>query len=63
VIDEFKKKDRVLELLKDMTKSQKDKILIFAKTKKGVDRLTKNLEYEGYKAVAIHGDKAQTVNH
>ena len=44
-----------------MTKSQKDKILIFAKTKKGVDRLTKNLEYEGYKAVAIHGDKAQTV--
>jgi len=42
-----------------MTKSRHDKVLIFVKTKKGCDRLAKTLEYDGYKAVAIHGDKAQ----
>jgi ATP-dependent RNA helicase DDX5/DBP2 len=61
VIDDFKKKDRIIELLREMTKNNKDKILIFCKTKKGCDRLTKSLEYEQYKAVALHGDKAQNV--
>lgn len=62
VIDDYKKRDRVFELLKDMTKSRHDKVLIFVKTKKGCDRLAKTLDYDGYKAVAIHGDKQQNVN-
>jgi len=35
------------------------KVLIFARTKRGVDRLTRFLEDEKFKVACIHGDKAQ----
>ena len=62
VVDEYDKKSRIMSLLKEVVRSKYDKILVFVKTKKGCDRLAKTLEYEGYDANAIHGDKAQNVS-
>lgn len=39
--------------------TQKDKVLIFAQTKKGCEHMSRNLNKEGFKCMAIHGDKAQ----
>eukprot|EP00392_Amoebophrya_sp_AT5.2_P004983 g4992.t1 len=39
--------------------SQKHKIIIFAETKRGCDDLTRNMRYDGYAALSIHGDKKQ----
>jgi superfamily II DNA/RNA helicase len=46
-------------LLKDICEGRQNKVLIFVKTKKGCDKLAKQLNYDGYDAVAIHGDKIQ----
>jgi ATP-dependent RNA helicase RhlE len=35
------------------------KVLIFSRTKRGTDTLTKNLKQDGFRADAIHGDKSQ----
>ncbi|SDZ76183.1 DEAD/DEAH box helicase [Rubrimonas cliftonensis] len=35
------------------------RVIVFARTKRGCDRVAKNLETDGYPAEAIHGDKAQ----
>jgi superfamily II DNA/RNA helicase len=37
-----------------------DKVLIFSETKRQVDKLTKALVADGYKAESIHGDKRQS---
>ncbi len=34
-------------------------VLIFTKTKRGADRVEEDLQEQGYRAVAIHGDKSQ----
>lgn len=36
-----------------------EKVLIFGRTKWGIEKLTKNLITRGFKAVAIHGNKSQ----
>ncbi|MFC0012824.1 DEAD/DEAH box helicase [Devosia nitrariae] len=36
-----------------------EKVLIFARTKHGADRVTKNLSIDGHEAAAIHGNKSQ----
>lgn len=49
-----------LELLCGLlSKSEFSKVLIFGKTKHGVDKLSKALIQKGFKADAIHGDKKQ----
>jgi ATP-dependent RNA helicase RhlE len=35
------------------------RVIVFARTKRGCDRVAKNLEADGFSAEAIHGDKAQ----
>jgi ATP-dependent RNA helicase RhlE len=35
------------------------RVIIFSRTKHGADRVTKNLEFDGHKAAAIHGNKSQ----
>jgi ATP-dependent RNA helicase RhlE len=35
------------------------RVIIFSRTKHGADRVTKNLEIDGHKAAAIHGNKSQ----
>ncbi len=38
---------------------QLKKVLVFARTKHGADRVAKNLDLDGHKVAAIHGNKAQ----
>jgi len=52
----FKKVDQLHELLIQDTYS---KVLIFGKTKWGVQKLSDELERRGFRAGAIHGDKRQ----
>ena len=64
VVDELDKTQRIKDLLREITyKDKNTKVLIFTKTKKGCDRLSRTLDYAGYDSSAIHGDKAQNVLH
>jgi len=51
--------DRKLGLLASMLRQEKGSFLVFARTKRGADRLAKKLSREGLKAAAIHGDRTQ----
>ncbi|HLK50917.1 MAG TPA: DEAD/DEAH box helicase [Bryobacteraceae bacterium] len=51
--------DRKLGLLERMLRQQEGSFLVFARTKRGVDRLSKKLAHEGVKAAALHGDRSQ----
>jgi ATP-dependent RNA helicase RhlE len=46
------------ELLASETEGM-ERVIIFARTKHGADRVTKNLDIDGHKAMAIHGNKSQ----
>ncbi len=53
-------KTNKLETLCDLLKKPEfTRVLIFGKTKSGVERLTVNLQKLGYKVESIHGDKPQ----
>ncbi len=47
-------------LLELIDKPEYEKVLIFAETKRGVQRLADNLTKRGHKAQAIHGNKSQS---
>jgi superfamily II DNA/RNA helicase len=51
--DKFEKLHELLEL------NRKNKVLIFDETKRGVDRLSRDLNKRGFKTDAIHGNKSQ----
>ena len=46
------------ELLASETENM-ERVIIFSRTKHGADRVAKNLEIDGHKAAAIHGNKSQ----
>lgn len=48
--------DKLYDLL---MQPEYQKVIIFGRTKWGVEKLTKNLQYRGFKAAAIHGNKTQ----
>ncbi len=49
-----------LQVLENILKHEgSDKVLIFGRTKHGVERLAKTLVVRGFKADSIHGDKSQ----
>jgi ATP-dependent RNA helicase RhlE len=50
--------DRTEALLEELDR-ERDLALIFVRTKRGADRLTKRLQNAEVKALAIHGDKSQ----
>jgi ATP-dependent RNA helicase RhlE len=50
------KRAALAELLSDPSF---ERVIVFARTKRGADRVAKNLEADGFRAEAIHGDKAQ----
>jgi len=50
------KKNLLLHLLKDQ---DIDQVLLFARTKRGADRIARDLKKKKVNAAAIHGDKAQ----
>jgi ATP-dependent RNA helicase RhlE len=51
--------DRKLGLLQMMLRDEEGSFLVFARTKHGVDRLSKKLSRDGVKSAAIHGDRSQ----
>lgn len=51
---------RKIEVLHDiLNKPECEKVLIFGRTKRGVENLSNDLEKRGFKSSSIHGDKAQ----
>ncbi len=52
--------DRKLGLLARMLREQQGSFLVFARTKRGADKLSKKLERGGIKATAIHGNRSQS---
>jgi len=57
VVHESEKKDRLVKILESAL--GQGRILIFTETKKGADRLSRELSMHGYKVRSIHGDKTQ----
>jgi ATP-dependent RNA helicase RhlE len=51
--------DRKLGLLESMLRQEEGSFLVFARTKRGADRLSKKLSGGGVKTAAIHGDRSQ----
>ncbi len=56
IISQEKKLDQLHDLL---IKDGFDKVLVFGRTKHGVEKLHKDLIYRGFKVGAIHGNKSQ----
>ncbi|WP_076540693.1 DEAD/DEAH box helicase [Shewanella sp. UCD-KL21] len=56
-IDKSRKAKILTKLIKENDWHQ---VLVFSRTKHGANRLAKNLEADGIKAVAIHGNKSQS---
>lgn len=55
-VDKPNKKNLLTHLLKS---NQMQRVLVFARTKRGADRVARDLNKQGFKAAAIHGDKSQ----
>ena len=49
-----------LELLRHLLDAQKGQTLIFTRTKRGADRLTRELVRDGFSVAVIHGDRSQS---
>ncbi len=49
-----------LDVLRRLLYSEKGQTLIFARTKRGTERLAKKLVQEGFNAAMIHGDRSQS---
>jgi ATP-dependent RNA helicase RhlE len=50
---------RKLGLLRSMLEKEQGSFLVFARTKRGTDRLAQRLSRSGVKAIGIHGDRTQ----
>ena len=51
--------DRKFELLENMLRDEAGSFLVFARTRRGAERLAKKLAQGGVKTAAIHGDRSQ----
>lgn len=60
VLDDRSRDDRLVALLEKYHKSQRNRVLVFVLYKNEAARVEKMLQRRGWKAVSIHGDKAQT---
>jgi len=56
-VDKMKKTKLLIHLIKD---KEWNRVLVFSKTKRGANRLVKNLEGAKINAAAIHGNKSQS---
>src|SRR5882672_9705126 len=52
--------DRKQEMLHRLLSKETNRCLVFARTKRGAERLAKNLNREGFAAAMIHGDRSQS---
>jgi len=60
VVGDYEKRDRFISWIKSAAGTDK-KVLVFTKTKRDADSLTRELQYQNLPAAAIHGDKEQRV--
>ncbi|KAK9460841.1 P-loop containing nucleoside triphosphate hydrolase protein [Lipomyces oligophaga] len=60
VVTDMEKKDRLIKHLEKAMEKSDAKTLIFAGTKRIADEITRYLRQDGWPALAIHGDKAQS---
>jgi superfamily II DNA/RNA helicase len=51
--------DRLDALVDELEAEERDRALVFVRTKRGADRLVRRLSNQGVQAVAMHGDKTQ----
>ena len=51
--------ERKQEMLQQLLAKETGRCLVFARTKRGTDKLARNLAREGFTATAIHGDRSQ----
>jgi ATP-dependent RNA helicase DDX5/DBP2 len=60
VVDEYRKQQRLFELLEHIMKQKENKTIIFVETKRKADELTRGMRRDGWPALCIHGDKNQS---
>ncbi|KAG9291685.1 hypothetical protein G9A89_022104 [Geosiphon pyriformis] len=60
VCSEYEKRSKLVKHLERVMDQKENKTLIFTGTKRTADEITKYLRQDGWPALAIHGDKAQT---
>jgi ATP-dependent RNA helicase RhlE len=56
IIEGARKREALADILAQDTV---ESVIVFARTKRGADRLARDLERDGHKAVALHGDMSQ----
>ncbi|CAH2240339.1 ATP-dependent RNA helicase DBP2-like isoform X2 [Pararge aegeria] len=59
VCEEHEKEAKLSNLLKEISSEKDNKVIVFVETKKKVDDIARSVRRNGYKALAIHGDKSQ----
>jgi ATP-dependent RNA helicase RhlE len=52
--------DRKQEMLQRLLAKETGRCLVFSRTKRGTERITKSLNRDGFSAAMIHGDRSQT---
>src|SRR6202162_4523588 len=52
--------DRKQEMLQHLLGKETGRVLVFARTKRGTDKLARNLIRKGFAAAVIHGDRSQS---
>src|ERR1700689_779383 len=52
--------DRKQEMLQRLLAKESGRVLVFARTKRGTEKLAKNLVREGFKAAMIHGNRSKS---
>ena len=52
--------DRKQEMLKRLLAKETGRCLVFSRTKRGTERITKSLNRDGFSAAMIHGDRSQS---
>jgi ATP-dependent RNA helicase RhlE len=52
--------DRKQEVLNRLLSAETGRCLVFARTKRGTERIAKNLNRDGFSAAMIHGDRSQS---
>ncbi|CAF0789687.1 unnamed protein product [Didymodactylos carnosus] len=61
ICNEQQKRQQLFNTLRDISQEEEHKCIIFVRTREKVNRLNKELEQQGYKALLLHGSKSQQV--
>lgn len=59
ICEEHEKESKLATLLKEIASERDNKVIVFVETKKKVDDIARAVRRNGYRALAIHGDKSQ----